>query len=189
MTPEEVTAAFKRLKRHKAAGIDGIKAEFLLDAEDILTEPLAKTFSQMLSTGVPQTWCSGVIHPIFKSGDTDDPNNYRGITVTSVLAKVFAMILETRMMAWAEGRNLRAQGQAGFRSNHRTVDNQSINQSILHPCSQPGQTDWMTETMKNETQETVIALAVEDKAEGPLFVEDKDPININNTSVPSVKTT
>ena len=131
VTSEEVTAAFKRLKRHKAAGIDGIKAEFLLDAEDILTEPLAKTFSQMLSTGVPQTWCSGVIHPIFKSGDADDPSNYRGITVTSVLAKVFAMILEARMTAWAEGRNLRAQGQAGFRSDHRTVDNVFIMRTLI----------------------------------------------------------
>ena len=36
VTAEEVTAAFLRLKRHKAAGIDGIKAEFLLDAEDML---------------------------------------------------------------------------------------------------------------------------------------------------------
>ena len=99
---DELTAVFRRLKRNKAAGIDGVKAEFLLDAEDLLLQPLALTFTQMLADGVPQSWCSGVIHPIFKSGDVNDPGNYRGITVTSVLAKLFAMTLEARMSAWAE---------------------------------------------------------------------------------------
>ena len=131
VTPTEVKAAFQRLKRHKAAGMDGIKAEFLLDAEDMLIQPLAVTFTQMLSHGVPQSWCTGVIHPIFKSGDADDPSNYRGITVTSVLAKVFAMIIETRLSAWAEDHNLRAEGQAGFRKDHRTVDNIFIMHTLI----------------------------------------------------------
>ena len=129
--PMEVSAAFRRLKSHKAAGIDGIKAEYLLDAEDIICEPLAVTFTQMLSTGVPQSWCSGVIHPIYKSGDANDPSNYRGITVTSVLAKLFAMILETRLSTWAEGHNLRAEGQAGFRKDHRTVDHVFILSTLI----------------------------------------------------------
>ena len=63
------------------------------------------------------------IHPIFKSGDVNDPYNYRGITVTSVLVKLFAMVLEARMSKWAEAVGLRADGQAGFRTDHRTVDN------------------------------------------------------------------
>ena len=53
MTPEEVQAVICRLKRYKAAGIDGSKAEYLLNAEDILTQPLAVIFLQMLSDGVP----------------------------------------------------------------------------------------------------------------------------------------
>ena len=76
ITAEEVQCAFKRLKRHKAAGSDGIKTEYLLDAEDLLLEPLVCAFNQMLYSGVPEGWCEGVIHPIFKSGDADDPANY-----------------------------------------------------------------------------------------------------------------
>ena len=131
ITHEEVTTAFSRLKRHKASGMDGIKSEYLIDAEDILLEPLTITFNQMLVDGVPQSWCSGVIHPIFKSGDANDPGNYRGITVTSVLAKLFAMVLEARMSNWAEGHDLRAEGQAGFRKDYRTSDNIFIMQTLI----------------------------------------------------------
>jgi hypothetical protein len=108
-----------------------LRLSILIDAEDILLAPLVVAFNQMLSTGVPQSWCTGVIHPIFKAGDVNDPNNYRGITVTSVLAKLFAMVLEARMSKWAESHELRADGQAGFRKDHRTVDNVFIMQALI----------------------------------------------------------
>ena len=131
ITCEEVEDALKRLKRHKAAGLDGIKAEFILDAQDLLLQPLTCTFNQMLQRGVPECWCEGVIHPIFKSGDENDPSNYRGITVTAVLAKLFAMVIEARMSCWAESKQLRAAGQAGFRKDHRTVDNMFIMNTLI----------------------------------------------------------
>ena len=135
---EEVAAAFKRLKCHKAAGIDGIKAEFLLDAEDVLMQPLTIAFNQMLDKGVPEQWCTGVIHPIFKSGDANDPNNYRGITVTTILAKLFAMVLENRISDWAEGKGVRAAGQAGFRRDYRTTDNLLVMNTIVSQALKEG---------------------------------------------------
>ena len=131
VTLDEVKAAFKRLKRNKAAGTDGIRAEFLLDAVDVLLQPLAQVFTHMLMNGVPSDWCKGIIHPIFKAGDVNDPGNYRGITVTPVLSKLFAMILEARMSSWAEQCDIRAAGQAGFRKDHRTTDNVFIIHTLV----------------------------------------------------------
>ena len=37
-----------------------------------------------------------------QTGDEDDPGNYSGITVTAVLAKLFAMVLEKRISYWAQ---------------------------------------------------------------------------------------
>ena len=65
--------------------MDGIKAEFILDASEMLLDPLMITFNQALEHGVPAAWCVGVIHPIFKAGDRYDPGNYRGITVVVIL--------------------------------------------------------------------------------------------------------
>ena len=37
--------------------------------------PLVMTFNQVLQRGVPASSCIGVVHPIFKAGDRDDPGN------------------------------------------------------------------------------------------------------------------
>ena len=45
MIAEEVRDALKRFNRNKAADIDGIRAEFILNAEDMLLNSLVKAFS------------------------------------------------------------------------------------------------------------------------------------------------
>ena len=131
ITHDEVEAALKRLKRNKAAGVDGIRAEHILDASEVLLDPLVQTFNQLLNKGVPPAWCTGLIHPIFKAGDPEDAGNYRGITVVVILAKLYAMVLETRASRWAEHSKCRAKGQAGFRKDHRTSDQVFIIQALV----------------------------------------------------------
>ena len=122
ISTSEVASALKRLRRNKAAGVDGIRAEHLLDAQAMLLEPMTDAFTHLLLDEVPECLCRGVIHPIFKAGERTNPSNYRGITVTPVLSKLFAMVLEARLSVWAESRGIRADGQAGFRKGHRSVD-------------------------------------------------------------------
>ena len=76
--------------RMLAAGVDGIKADFILDSADLLVTPLVLTFNQILDKGDPPSWCIGLIHPIYKAGDRDDPGNYRDITVVVILSKLYA---------------------------------------------------------------------------------------------------
>ena len=38
---------------------------------------------------VPRQWREGLIVNLFKKGDKEDPGNYRGITLLSVVGKVF----------------------------------------------------------------------------------------------------
>jgi hypothetical protein len=37
----------------------------------------------------PENWTHGYITPIHKGNDPSDPNNYRGITITNSLGKLF----------------------------------------------------------------------------------------------------
>ena len=39
---------------------------------------------------VPGQWREGLIVNLFKKGDREDPGNYRGITLLSVVGKVFS---------------------------------------------------------------------------------------------------
>ena len=95
--------------------------------------PLVRTFNQILDKGVPPSWCIGLIHPIYKAGDRDDPGNHRGITVIGILAKLYAMVLEAR--ATAEESKCRAKGQADFRKDHRTIDQLLIIRTLLQKAA------------------------------------------------------
>jgi len=84
----------RRFKRNKSAGLDGIKAEFLLDASVMLHVSLQIVFNKLLQQGYSTSLSTRVIHALHKGGDASQFENYRGITMGPVLAKVFAMILE-----------------------------------------------------------------------------------------------
>jgi len=99
-----------------------MKAKFILDAGKLLHMPLLIAFNCFLVEGFPEALFTRVVHALFKGGDAFEFNNYRGITVGPILAKLFAMILDKRLSKWAGQHGLRAKGQAGFRKNYHTTD-------------------------------------------------------------------
>ena len=80
----------------------------------------------------------GLINAIYNFGDKSDMSSYRGITVGSVIAKLFAIILEQNIASWAEDHAVKAKGQAGFRKEFRTTDNSFILRSLIDKQRQTG---------------------------------------------------
>ena len=94
---KEVHAAMKRLKNNKAADIMGLTSEHFKMGGCDLTEFLTSFLNYTISTKkVSAVLKEGILTPIFKKGDTSDPGNYRGITVTPVLLKILEHILNAR---------------------------------------------------------------------------------------------
>ena len=131
ITIEELCPCIKRLKRGKSPGIDGILADMIKDGGDLVQECLLWLFNCMLASHFPERLSVGLITAVHKSGDKFDMSNYRGITVGSVIAKLFAIILEQRLSTWAEEHAVKAKGQAGFRKDFRTTDNIFILRSLI----------------------------------------------------------
>ena len=69
----------------------------------------------------PKDWKCAKVPPIFKAGYRNDVNNYRPISVISVLAKVFERIVYDQLCAYLEEHNIIHKFQSGFRSTHSTV--------------------------------------------------------------------
>jgi hypothetical protein len=63
-----------------------------------------------------------LIVPIFKNGDINIPYNYRTIMISSILAKLYGIILEKKINIWLESHGKRDKGQARFRRYHSTMD-------------------------------------------------------------------
>ena len=78
------------------ASCDGIETEHVVNVHPILVSILAVLFNAMLQHGyIPDNFGRGVIIPLIKdkSGDASSSSNYRGITLSSNVSKLFEMCL------------------------------------------------------------------------------------------------
>ena len=103
---EEVYQAIAQLEENKAPGPDYICPSIIKD--DKVTQYLHRLFQKCFETGiVPPAWLNSTIQPIYKGkGDKNDPNNYRGITLQSCIAKAFAKIINSRLSNYLESNSL-----------------------------------------------------------------------------------
>ena len=144
-TTSEVQASLRKLQNNKAAGCDGLVAEFLTKAvvqtreegvshkEYILAPALTVAFNAVLQGGYPTDfWGVSALIPVPKpKGQPGVKDDYRGIAVGSVLAKLYALMVLARLDAWAESTGKRATGQAGFRPGRGTPDNCFILRHVI----------------------------------------------------------
>ena len=128
----EVNRAIKRLKNDKSPGVYGVPAEFFKVISKMFVPFVVQLFNKMYDNSFsPEKWSYALISPIHKSGDKNKPENYRGISLRSVLSKIFASILGKRLKTWCEINNIIGEEQAGFRPCRSTIDNIFCLQTIV----------------------------------------------------------
>ena len=85
-TEGEIQLGIKHLKQGQTAGDDQILSEFISYGEQQFKYVIVDIFNELYESGhLPDQWATGVIVPIYKSGDKSNPGNYRGITLTSTI--------------------------------------------------------------------------------------------------------
>jgi len=72
--------------------------------------------------GFPKALSTRVVHALFKGGNASKFDNYRGIMVGPILAKLFIMILDKRLSEWAEQHRVHAKGQSRFCKDYSTTN-------------------------------------------------------------------
>ena len=75
----------------------------------------------MLSGIFSDDWKCARVTPLFKQGEASDLNNYRPISVISVIAKVFERIVYDQLYNCLSNEDIISTHQSGFRSLHLTV--------------------------------------------------------------------
>ncbi len=132
ITEEEIMRAVEHLKTSKAPGTDGILAEMIKTSLPQILPFLVALFNRIFDIGeYPTAWTGAIIIPIHKSGNKNDPDNYRGVSLLSILGKVFAHILNKRLSWWQEENNKIAEEQSGFRTGYSTMDNVFVLYAIV----------------------------------------------------------
>ena len=115
ITIDELRKALLLLKNHKASGCDRISAEYLKAFAENSGEILLKIIQGLFSKNAyPSEWTSNFLKPIYKKGETIDPDNYRGLAIGAALAKLYSLILLGRLTEYINKKDLLSVNQIGF---------------------------------------------------------------------------
>jgi hypothetical protein len=72
---------------------------------------------------IPPVWLQAYITPIFKKGDSTDPNNYRPIALTCTICKIMETIIKDQILDYLFSNNIISKHQHGFIHKHSTNTN------------------------------------------------------------------
>lgn len=121
-TVEELSKAIDSMPSGKAPGEDNIPAEVIKCGKPVLLKPLHDLLCLCWKEGkVPQSMRNSKIITLYKNkGDRTDCNSYRGISLLSIVGKVFAKVVLSRLQVLAD--RVYPESQCGFRPERSTTD-------------------------------------------------------------------
>src|SRR6266496_3704942 len=124
ITPELVEKKLEKLNVNKCPGLDGIHPRILFELKKELARPLSNFFSSSLEFGVvPADWKDAGITPLFKKGKKSDPQNYRPISLTSLVCKVLESLIKDSILSHLNKFSLIRSSQHGFTKNRSCLTN------------------------------------------------------------------
>lgn len=94
---------------------DGIPSIFLKNIAHVIAGPLAYIFNQSLMFGeVPKRWKHSYVTPLLKKKPGSDINNYRPISITSILCRIFEKGIKSHLFEHLSRNGLIPDCQHGF---------------------------------------------------------------------------
>ena len=112
---EMIAKKIKKMKDNKSPGVDGIPPKLLKEIFEQISTPLAKLFNLSLEEGiVPSEWKEGNITPLFKKGSRNKPENYRPVSLTSVVCKLLETLIRDYLVEFLVKYKLINTSQHGF---------------------------------------------------------------------------
>ena len=115
VTPELVAKKIKAMKDNKSPGVDGIPPKLLMETVEQISIPLAIVFNMSLKEGVvPFEWKEANIIPLFKKGSRNKSENYRPVSLTSVICKLLERLIKDHMVDFLVKHKLLNSSQHGF---------------------------------------------------------------------------
>ena len=121
---DKVLVKLQQLNPNKSPGPDGWHPYYLRELANELSKPLSMLFKQSLvEMVVPKDWLRALITAIHKKGSKDIMGNYRPVSLTSVLCKIFESIIRESVIEHMVRNGIIAEEQHGFVPNRNCMTN------------------------------------------------------------------
>ena len=106
---ETLILVIKRLKPTNSCGSDGISFRFFIDSLPVTCFYILVIVNTSIVTGIyPDPWKHPYVVPVFKSGDPENVNNYRPISLLPIISKILEKIVANQLMDFLESNHLLA---------------------------------------------------------------------------------
>lgn len=111
----EVYASLKKIRPGAATGPDGIPCRIILKCAAAIAPSLCALYNLSINSGtVPQEWKIADVVPIYKKGHKSNVENYRPISLTSIICKCMERLVAKAMLEYLREGNLLNNNQHGF---------------------------------------------------------------------------
>ena len=122
VTEDMIKKELINLNVNKSVGPDDIHPRLLKELAVHLAEPVALLFNKTITHGViPQDWKEAYVSPIYKKGSRNHAENYRPISLTSILCKIMESFVREKVLTHLMGNKLLSPKQYGFISGRSTT--------------------------------------------------------------------
>ena len=90
ISDEDIQNAIRKMDSNSTPGPDGIPAKFLIQTKEIISVPLGIIMRKSIDEGnIPDVLKLAYVTPIHKGGSKLKPENYRPVSLTSHIMKIF----------------------------------------------------------------------------------------------------
>ena len=121
----DVKNALQNVANETSSGPDAVSGEIIKKLGEAGQESLANIFTRIIrgEESIPSEWREGrVVALEKKDSKRGDLTTYRPITITSILYRVFARVINRRIHDWIEQNGILGEMQNGYRRNRRGDD-------------------------------------------------------------------
>lgn len=123
ITQHDLSKIVNQLKISKATSADGLSTFILKKCFPYLCVPLLSILNSAIKDGTfPTSLKDSVVIPIHKKGKADVIDNYRPITLVSVISKVLEKHIAKHLTAFLDKHKILNVHQYGFRKKHSTIN-------------------------------------------------------------------
>ena len=122
ITIEMVLRELRKLNVNKSCGPDAVHPRILKELADLIAEPLTFLLNKTLEQNdIPADWKKAYVSPIFKKGARNRAENYRPISLTSIVCKLMESLVKEVVLQHMILNHLLSEKQYGFISGRSTV--------------------------------------------------------------------